>query len=65
MPAAKAGPPLMVVIGGLLRERQFIRAPIKNILPARLSRAKRLNTLPISLASADKAGIGPNKLPSS
>ena len=40
MPAAKAGPPLMVVIGGLLRERQFIRAPIKIILPARLIQAK-------------------------
>ena len=59
----------MVVIRGLLRERQFIRAPIKSrglmiIVPARRSRAK-VNALPTSPASVGKAFIGPNKLPSS
>ena len=66
----------MVVIRGLLRERQFISAPIKIICPrwsrglmiillARRSRAKIKCLAHERVASAGKAFIGPNKLPSS
>ena len=49
----------MVVIRGLLREMQFISAPLKIIYP-------RYSALPVT-ARVPSAGkfIGPNKLPSS
>ena len=66
----------MVVIRGLLRERQFISAPIKIIcprrrrglmiiLPARQSRAKVKCIAHERSECVGKAFIGPDKLPSS